>query len=100
MALLSKLLEDFSNVTGIPAIGLTRAVYSAAIIGYIAKVVIPGLKLKQPNNIIGKTSVAILNERYQSQSELFKVTLFQNCKCTLLEALRGHHNRLTSFPQN
>ena len=46
MALLSKFLEDFGHATGIPAIGLTRAVYSAAIIGYIANVVVPGLKRK------------------------------------------------------
>jgi len=46
MAILSKFFEDFANATGIPALGISRAVYSAAIVGYIVNVAIPALKKK------------------------------------------------------
>ena len=45
MGLLSKFLEDFGNRTGIPLTGITRVVYSAAILGYVANVVIPNVKI-------------------------------------------------------
>ena len=44
MALLSKFLHDFGNTTGIPAIGISRAVYSAAILGYFYNVALPHFK--------------------------------------------------------
>ena len=45
MGLLSKFLEDFGNRTGIPLVGITRVVYSAAILGYVANVVAPNIKI-------------------------------------------------------
>ena len=44
MAFLSKFLEDFGNRTGIPLVGITRVVYSAAILGYVANIVLPNIK--------------------------------------------------------
>ena len=46
MAILSKFFEDFAHATGIPALGISRAVYSAAIVGYIVNVAIPALTKK------------------------------------------------------
>ena len=44
MAILSKFLEGFSNVSGIPLIGISRVAYTAAIAGYIYNVAIPEWK--------------------------------------------------------
>ena len=41
MAILTKFLQDFGNATGIPAIAISRTVYSAAILGYVANVAVP-----------------------------------------------------------
>ena len=52
MALLSKFLEDFGNRTGIPLIGITRVVYSAAILGYVANVVIPNIMTLNQSHVL------------------------------------------------
>ena len=47
MANLSKFLEDFSHVSGIPFIGISRVAYTAAIAGYIYNVAIPEWKRRR-----------------------------------------------------
>ena len=49
MALLSKFLEDFGATTGIPAIAISRTLYSAAILGYIYNVALPEWKKSRKN---------------------------------------------------
>ena len=49
MALLSKFLEDFGTATGIPAIAISRTLYSAAILGYIYNVAFPEWQKSRKN---------------------------------------------------
>ena len=48
-----KFLEDFGSATGIPALAISRALYSAAIFGYIYNVAIPEYQNIRKNS--GKT---------------------------------------------
>ena len=46
MALLSKFLADFGHATGIPALAISRTLYSAAILAYVYNVVVPQCRKK------------------------------------------------------
>ena len=69
MALLSKFLEDFGNRTGIPLIGITRVVYSAAILGYVANVVIPNIKISSKQSK-GKAKI----EKNEDETKILSVS--------------------------
>ena len=56
MALLSKFLTDFGSATGIPALAISRTLYSVAIVGYIYNVAIPEWK-KSGKTQLQKNSV-------------------------------------------
>ena len=68
MGLLSKFLEDFGNRTGIPLIGITRVVYSAAILGYVANVVIPNIKISS------KRSAKLKIEKNEAETKILSVS--------------------------
>ena len=68
MGLLSKFLEDFGNRTGIPLIGITRVVYSAAILGYVANVVIPNIKISSNRSTKPKI------EKNEDESKILSVS--------------------------
>ena len=68
MAILSKFFEDFANATGIPALGISRAVYSAAIVGYIVNVAIPALKKKPKGKIENVEDATKVDEAVPMQS--------------------------------
>ena len=57
----SKFLEATEDKFGIPAVAISRGIYSAAIIGYLWKVVYPGLKSGSKR----KTSLAMDMEEDQ-----------------------------------
>ena len=61
MALLSKFLEDFGFATGIPALGISRTLYSAAILAYIYNVAIPEWKKYKRNKQDNKIDTKKIN---------------------------------------
>ncbi len=75
MALLSKLLQDFSQRSGIPALAVSRTVYITAIAGYIYNVAWPEVQrittsapdLKENDKKIVKKSPEESQEEPQSR---------------------------------
>ena len=71
MALLSKFLEDFGSATGIPALAISRTLYSAAIFGYIYNVAIPEYQNIRKNS--GKTQEQKIGVKKGREDEEEKV---------------------------
>ena len=98
MAILSKFFEDFANATGIPALGISRAVYSAAIVGYIVNVAIPALKKKSKAKIENvehaptkvDEAVHMQSSQKKTKSPAVNRYIFQCCQlCPFLYTLKS-----------